>query len=156
MPRWKNSPPTPTGKNNVRYKHGHAGRTISKTYTAWQNMKKRCNDPRFKYHFQRGIKVCDSWLNNFDNFLADMGEKPEGKSLDRINNDGNYEPGNCRWATPSEQVLNGRRALTIASAWKIAEIKVWLSDGFSVKCLAQKYGIAQKSVRLVRDNLRAL
>ena len=80
------------------------------TYRCWVNMKQRCLNPRnsrFKNYGGRGIKICDRWLD-FDNFYEDMGEKPEGLSIDRINNNGNYEPGNCRWATPKEQVLNQR------------------------------------------------
>lgn len=64
--------------------------------------------PSYPQYGGRGIKVCDRW-QRFENFLADMGVRPEGKTLDRIDTDGNYEPGNCKWSTASEQQQNKRR-----------------------------------------------
>jgi len=87
------------------FKHGYNG---TGTYETWRGMKGRCLNKKrndYKYYGGRGIKVCERWLE-FKNFLDDMGERPEGKTLDRKDNDGNYEPSNCRWATKQEQQLN--------------------------------------------------
>lgn len=83
-----------------------------RTNASWSAMRERCRNPRhpgYAYYGGRGITVCERWLNSFANFLADMGPRPEGKTLDRFpNNDGNYEPGNCRWATARQQQANRR------------------------------------------------
>lgn len=81
----------------------------SKEYTAWKNMKSRCNSPSnaHKNYQVKKITVCDRWINSFENFLSDLGKCPtKDYSLDRINNDGNYEPSNCRWASKKEQSIN--------------------------------------------------
>jgi hypothetical protein len=77
-------------------------------YYSWYNMKQRCTNPNrkcYKDYGGRGIKVCDRW-DSFENFIKDMGERPKGYSIDRINSDGNYEPSNCRWADRDTQIKN--------------------------------------------------
>jgi hypothetical protein len=102
-----------------RIKHGHANLThghakpnaVTREYHSWMSMKQRCYDPKhtyFKDYGGRGIKVCARWRTSFENFLADMGPRPIGKTLDRKNSDGSYTPRNCRWATPLVQRHNRR------------------------------------------------
>lgn len=84
--------------------------TTTPTYVVWCNMKSRCNNPkneRYHRYGGRGIRVCDRWMQSFENFLADMGQKPSGDlTLERKNNDGDYEPGNCVWAAQVVQDYN--------------------------------------------------
>lgn len=93
------------------------GCSLSKEYYAWAAIKQRCYNPKhnaYKNYGGRGITVCERWLNSFDNFLADMGEAPsKNHSIDRINNEGNYEPENCRWATAKQQANNKRCSRTL-------------------------------------------
>lgn len=82
-----------------------------RTCLAWRHMKSRCHNPnhkQFSNYGGRGIKVCQRWRESFWNFLEDMGDCPPGLQIDRINNNGNYEPGNCRWATSEQQQRNKR------------------------------------------------
>ncbi len=103
-----------SGKNNSSYKHGHSARSTGQTkeYSTWAGIKQRTTNPNVqnaKYYLGRNIKMCNRWINSFDNFLEDMGEAPSAKhSIDRIDNNGNYEPSNCRWVTHKEQMANTR------------------------------------------------
>lgn len=98
-------------------------------YRRWTNMKRRCSDPKsnsYYYYGGRGIAVCDRWQDSYENFLADMGECPSAQhTLDRIDNNGNYEPGNCRWVTRKQQSHNRRSNLIIEHAGKRLCVAEW-------------------------------
>jgi hypothetical protein len=84
---------------------------LTRTYTSWRKMIERCtnkNHAQYKDYGGRGITICERWRKSFSEFLRDMGRRPEGKTLDRINNDGGYSRENCRWATPQEQTEHRR------------------------------------------------
>jgi len=96
-------------ESSIRKKNKNMKTKYPLTYTSWVNMIYRCNNPKatgFDRYGGRGISVCDRW-KDIENFIKDMGERPSPiHSIDRVNNDGHYEPGNCRWATPKEQCRN--------------------------------------------------
>jgi len=106
------------------------GQTCSFEYISWIGMFQRCNNPNdrgYSNYGGRGIKVCDRWFQSFENFLADMGKKPTpSHTIDRIDNDGNYTPENCRWATMQEQCRNRRNNRRITFQGKTLCIIEWL------------------------------
>jgi hypothetical protein len=88
------------------------GLTSTKEYEIWCSMKARCTRPTttsYPNYGGRGIRVCDRWMRSFEHFMADMGQRPAGYSIDRIDVNGNYEPSNCRWVPRAEQMRNTRR-----------------------------------------------
>lgn len=101
-------------------------------YHAWRGIKQRCNYKNSNSYINyggRGIKVCDRWENSFENFLADMGNRPSQKhSIDRIDNDGNYEPSNCRWATRTEQNRNTRQNRLLTFQGKTQCVSEWADE----------------------------
>jgi hypothetical protein len=140
----------PRSRGRFDKTHGHTVHdTKSPTYESWLDMRYRCNNPKRRQanlYIGRGIKVCERWANSFENFLADMGERPEGKTLDRWpNQNGDYEPGNCRWATPREQARNMRsNKLTLETATEIALMRL---RGATISSIAAKYGVNDSMVR---------
>jgi hypothetical protein len=105
------------------------GMSQSSEWQIWSKLKSRCknpNGPKFHRYGGRGIKVCDRWLNSFEDFLSDMGPRPSKlHSIDRINNDGNYEPSNCRWATNLVQGRNSSRVRLVTIKGKKLCIAAW-------------------------------
>ena len=115
-----------------RTTHGHSGEPI---YDEWCGMKARCynkSQKAYKNYGGRGITVCERWRNNFKDFLDDVSELPhfgeEGYSLERINNDGNYEPSNCKWATIEDQANNKRSNHMITYNGKTQSVKKWADE----------------------------
>ena len=105
--------------------HGESG---DPQYVAWTQMKARCHRPsseKFAIYGGRGITVCDRWRESYAAFLEDMGPRPEGHSIDRIDVNGNYEPGNCRWATPREQGANLRKSRNLTRDGKTLCMSEW-------------------------------
>lgn len=110
--------------------HGHSGKAKSREYSSWMSMKGRClnkSNTAYPWYGGRGIQVYKRWLT-FENFLADMGAAPsQVHTIERLNSDGNYEPGNCRWATRKEQALNRRTNRLVEYNGKRQTVSEWVT-----------------------------
>jgi hypothetical protein len=118
----------------------------SPTYNSWMNMLRRCtnpNHPRYADWGGRGITVCERW-QDFALFLADMGEKPSGTTLERMDNNGNYEPGNCTWATPAQQGRNTRGFKLTPPT--VAEIRALAASGLTQTAIGSQLGLNRHTV----------
>lgn len=127
------------------YRHGMHATAL---HAIWVAMRQRCNNPgdaAFRFYGARGISVCERWDTNFENFAADMGDRPDGTSVDRFPNPvGNYEPGNCRWATNKEQGRN--KINTKLSADKVRQIKALVKKGCRVAEVAEMFSVTPRHV----------
>lgn len=126
------------------------GESRSRTYATWVNIKTRCyneKSPSYKFYGARGIVVCERWRDSFDAFLADMGKVPDGMTIERINTNGNYEPGNCVWASAEAQAQNRRS--TRLNMFSAKEIKALSAAGESTSSIAVKFGVHRKTVHSI-------
>ena len=125
-----------------KQRHGMSG---TPTYKSWKNMIRRCTRPNHinkKDYKDRGISVCDRW-RSFINFYQDMGDRPPGYSLDRIDNNGNYTPKNCRWATKRQQDNNKRTNVFISHQGETLTLSQWSrKTGIHVRTLSNRYNRA--------------
>jgi len=133
--------------------HGHAANKMkTPTYSTWGALKSRCNNPndkRYDYYGGRGITVCKRWLRSFENFLEDMGERPKDSTIDRIENDGGYEPDNCRWATREKQIRNSRQAKL--NPLKVQVIKKLLKESnLMVKEIAEIFHVGPGTISNIK------
>jgi len=114
----------------------------------------RCRNPNvksYRYYGAKGVAVCERWLS-FQAFFADMGERPAGRSLDRINPNGNYEPGNCRWSTYAEQARNKTtKKLSAEDAQWIRWARAY--TGATQKAIGEAFGVTQSMVSLIERGL---
>lgn len=113
-----------------RDNHRTHGKTKSRVYVIWKAMRRRCQNPKaleFKNYGGRGISVCERW-QTFENFYEDMGDPPDGFSIERNDNDGNYEPSNCRWASYKEQLNNTRSNRFLEAFGKRQTLTQWSEE----------------------------
>lgn len=136
---------------SARGKHGQAAReTQTREYSRWVHMRKRCR--HHERYAGRGIKVCERW-NDFANFYADMGPVPEGQTLERIDNDGDYEPGNCRWASLTEQQRNTSRTRWVVAFGTRAPLAEWSKrTGISCTTIWERIRKGWPAERALREN----
>lgn len=145
---------TAAKNGRARKTHGHkSNNNTSGTYHSWISMKTRCtnkNHIAYKNYGGRRIKVCERW-SKFKNFLEDMGERPKGLTIDREDNDGNYEPGNCRWATRKEQTRNSIQ--TKLNKLKVQVIKKLLKESkLMIKEIAEIFMVKAGTITAVAKN----
>ena len=151
----------PSGPDSPNWQGGKSKHPL---YMTWLNMRQRCNNPNrpdYVWYGARGIKVCERWESDFWNFVADMGERPPGLTLDRIDNELGYTPENCHWETVSNQMKNRRRlayagvlrgekqTLSKLTADQVREIRSFVAAGGVQRRMAEKFNVSPSAISLV-------
>jgi len=138
-------------ERNLTHGQSKTGK-VSAEYQIWSQIKQRCNNPSNKFYCNygnRGITFCSEWESSFEQFYKDMGPQPfKGASIDRINNDGNYEPSNCRWASYTVQARNTRSNTLNSNLVK--EVKTLYKQGWTTKEISEKFEVPRSTLHNVK------
>lgn len=138
--RFFDDPPCGCMPNNLKH-----GMLKSREYSSWKAMRARCLNPTDKdwpNYGGRGISICDEW-DDFSVFFSDMGHRPEGQTLGRMDNAGNYTPSNCRWETPTQQQRNRRGGLNVQA---VRQIRKLVADGLPHSKIAKRFGVTRSNI----------
>lgn len=138
-------------KEKVAVRATTHGMTGTSTYISWQDMKRRCgassssaSEATRRNYYDKGIRVCNRWLNSFEAFLEDMGRKPEGYTLDRLNGEKDYDPENCRWASVKQQAQN--RINNKLTENDVRKIKILCDKGKTRRQLATQFNVHPSTI----------
>jgi len=149
--RLKNGSTTSCGCHKTTH-----GMSNTPTYHSWENMVQRATNPNksFDYYIGRGIGICDSWMD-FNVFLSDMGVRPEGKTIDRIDNNSGYSKDNCRWATPFEQMNNRRDTIFITYLGVKQSVGYWSKEsGISISAIRSRLNLGWTAEKILTTPIR--
>lgn len=158
--KWRNGVLAEVKGRPARFIEGHHSRKEgagTPTYTVWYDIKRRCFNtkyPQYKDYGGRGIGVCERWLT-FKNFLEDMGERPPGLTIERLNNDLGYSPENCVWADRTQQCSNTRRSVKLTLNGRVKTVSGWARElGVSPHTLYSRISLGWSSQRVLAEPIR--
>lgn len=144
---------TDCSSERVRLSTLKHGKSETAEFSVWTDIQTRCYNPNrdsYQHYGGRGIQVCERWKKSFDDFLTDMGIRPDGMSIERIDNDGDYTPLNCKWATPKEQANNKRNVVRLEILGVTKTISQWAYvSGLKIKTIWSRHKRGKRGVELI-------
>lgn len=134
------------------------GMTNTPTFRSWSSMRDRClRESHKSFEYYKDVEICERWVNSFENFLSDMGERPRGKTLDRIDNEAGYNPSNCRWATPKTQARNRSSNVLVTYQGKTRTLVEWSEiTGISQDTLGRRLQRGWSEDRVIAEPIRPM